>query len=119
MPFEMSKPHNSATRGATRAAIRPPPIPISATVAVGTQVREDEVLEHPVDILRRAPLVSDEMHVLLAPGCGVGLGQLDVEVCLVLPPRAGVRVPESTIALDVADPRQDEPVEVELTDAAY
>jgi hypothetical protein len=58
------------------------------------------------------------MHVLLAPGRGIGVGQLDVEVRLVLSPRAGVRVPETAIALDVAEPGQDEPIEVELTDAA-
>ena len=86
---------------------------------VRTQIREHEVVEHALDVVRRAPLVADEPDVLLAPSCGLCSGQLDVQVRLVLSPVVGVRVPQSPVALDVAEPRQDHTVEVQLADAAH
>jgi hypothetical protein len=86
---------------------------------VRAYVGQHKVVEHAIDVLGRSPLVSDEANVPLAPRRCFRAREVDIEVGLLLAPVASVRVPESPVPLLVPEPRQDEAVELQLTDAAH
>jgi hypothetical protein len=114
---DVEPPQLSDPRGDARRDSPAPDADLRDDVVL-VDVRKDEVAEDAVDVHGCAPLVPDEPDVPLAPGGCATLGQLDVQVGLVLPPCVSVRIPEAPIALDVPEPRQDHAVEVQLPDAA-